>query len=97
MSNEDLEKEMNDIKKESDAQGNQEFVSKSTAAEGTLPAMDDEPSSAIAHETTFSNEKEQDLDDLVHRQAEEKHNGTMPDPEEVSTWENRDTLDKMGS
>ncbi len=91
MSNEDLE---NDMKGNNPVQ-NQENVNKSTAAEGELKTPAEEPSSAVAHETTFNSNKEQDIDDLVHRQAEEKHNGTMPDPEEVSNWEDRENLDKI--
>ena len=89
MSNSDLEKDMQQNNDENSTFVNQENVSKSTAAEGTLISSSEEPSSAIARDTTYSSDKEQDLDDLIHRQSEEKHNGTMPNPEEVSNWEDR--------
>lgn len=96
MSNANLEKDMQQKNEEIKHSANQENVSKSTAAEGTLISPSEDPSSAIARSTTYDAGKEQDLDDLVHRQPDEKHNGTMPDPEEVSNWEDREIdNDKM--
>ncbi len=88
MSNEDLEKDMENAK------GNQEHVSKSTAAEGTLKTPESDESSKINKNTVYKADQEQDLDDLVHTKAaenESSHDGSIPDPEEVGNWENNDS------
>ena len=86
MSNSDLEK---DMQKES-AGGNantvnQEDINKSTAAEGTLK----DPSSIVGHHTSHGTTEERDLDDLVHRRADEEdsQDGSLPNPEDVPAWE----------
>lgn len=83
MSNNDLEKDMQQKNKEGDASINEENVNKSTAAEGTLKTPEEDESSKINMSTAFKESEEQDMDDLVHSRAKESHNGNMPDPEEV--------------
>ena len=75
MTNNDLENDMN--------HKNEEDLSKSTAAEGVLKTPDEDESSKINMTTAFKENEAQDLDDLVHTQAKESHNGSLPDPEEV--------------
>ena len=92
MTNEDLEKDMENYK----STGNQEDVSKSTAAEGTLKTPDEDQSSAVNLHTAYDAGTEQDLDDLVHRKAEEdSHNGNLPDPEDIPAWEDEDDDNKI--
>ena len=92
MTNEDLEKDMENYK----STGNQENVSKSTAAEGTLKTPDEDQSSAVNLHTAYNAGTEQDLDDLVHRKAEEdSHNGNLPDPEDIPAWEDEDDDNKI--
>ena len=91
MSNEDLEKDMQ--------QKNQEHTNKSTAAEGTLKTVESDESSKINKDTVYKSDQEQDMDDLVHTKAAESadsQDGSIPDPEEVGNWENNDdTTDKF--
>lgn len=61
MSNANLEKDMQQKNEEIKHSANQENVSKSTAAEGTLISPSEDPSSAIARSTTYDAGKEQDL------------------------------------
>jgi hypothetical protein len=99
MSNEDLEKDMEQRKQETPT-GNQEKLNKSTAAEGTLKTPEQDESSKVNIQTVHKAEEEQDLDDLIHRQATEKEvsAGTMPDPEALDTWEtNDDDINKISS
>lgn len=92
MTNEDLEKDMENNK----SSGNQENVSKSTAAEGILKTPDEDQSSAVNQHTAYKADNEQDLDDLVHRRSQEdSHNGNLPDPEDIPTWEDEDDDNKM--
>jgi hypothetical protein len=93
MTNEDLEKDMQSDAK-SNATGNQENVNKSTAAEGTLKSPED-ISSAVSHHTSYNAGEEQDLDDLVHRRAEEESDGNLPNPEDIPAWEGEDDDDKI--
>jgi hypothetical protein len=82
MSNMDLEKDMQQRNREDDFV-NDEDVSKSTAAEGTLKNADADESSKVGMSTEYKKDEEQDLDDLVHVRAKEGHNGSLPDPEEA--------------
>lgn len=93
MSNADLEKDMQDRMEQNHTSGNQEFVNKSTAAEGQLKSSTDDLSSAVDHHTGYNANDEQDLDDLVHRQADEGgQDGSLPSPEDIPEWED-DELD----
>ena len=83
MSNNDLEKDMQQKNEEGNAFVNEENANKSTAAEGTLKTPDEDESSKINITTAYKESEEQDLDDLVHTRAKETHNGSLPDPEEV--------------
>jgi len=96
MSNQDLEKDMDNSNM---GARNQEKVSKSTAAEGVLKTTSTgNSSSAVGHHTAGSTGNEQDLDDLIHRQAEEEtHNGNLPNPEDIPAWEDDDDLNKISS
>lgn len=88
MSNSDLEKDAERLNAEAKASGNQEHVNKSTAAEGTLKEPSQDESSAVNMKTAYKDTDEQDLDDLVHQKAEEeKHIGSLPDPEGELDWE----------
>ncbi len=89
MSNEDLERAMPQNK----LTGNQENVSQSTAAEGALKTPSEDTSSAVSHHTSYNEGEEQDLDDLVHRKAQEKdsQDGNLPSPEDTPEWEDEDT------
>jgi len=92
MSNEDLEKDM---------QEKRQNESKSTAAEGTLKTPVQDESSKIQRDTVYKVDEEQDLDDLVHTKAaaaEDSQDGSIPDPEEVGNWENNEMdADKISS
>ena len=89
MTNEDLEKDMQQNNKGSNTATNQENVNKSTAAEGTLKTPSPDTSSAVTHHTSYKEGQEQDLDDLVHQQAQEvSHNGNLPSPDDdIPNWE----------
>lgn len=92
MSNEDLEKDMQKSNEGGNRAANQENINKSTAAEGTLKTPSQDSSSAVSHHTSYNEGQEQDLDDLVHRQAEEEiHNGNLPSPEDIPAWEGDET------
>lgn len=96
MSNADLERDMQQNK----LTGNQEDVSKSTAAEGVLKTPPQDASSAVHHHTARNQGDEQDLDDLVHKQgAENIHNGNLPGPDDIPEWEDEeiDGDDKISS
>ena len=94
MTNEDLEKDMENYNNT----GNQENVSKSTAAEGILKTPTEDQSSAVNVHTAYKESDEQDLDDLVHRRSEEDtHNGNLPDPEDIPAWEDEDDINKISS
>ena len=71
MSNEDLEKEMEQKNEEVKSEMNQENVKKTTASEGTLKSPSEDQHS-------------------VEKLSAESHDGSMPDPEELSTWESND-------
>ena len=97
MSNQDLE---NAIPNTSETKGNQEKVSKSSAAEGTLKTPEQDESSKINMSTVYKADEEQDLDDLAHTQASEQdsQDGSMPDPEALDNWEsNDDDVNKISS
>ncbi|WP_018614858.1 hypothetical protein [Segetibacter koreensis] len=83
MSNNDLEKDMQQKNLEQNKPVNEENVNKSTAAEGTLKTPEEDESSKINMSTAYKQDEEQDLDDLVHVRAKESHNGSLPDPEEA--------------
>ena len=78
MSNADLEKDMEQKNREAKANGNQEHVNKSTAAEGDLISPAEDPASAPKVDSNgfIVNEDSQD--------------GSMPDPEALDTWESDD-------
>ncbi|MCW3115084.1 MAG: hypothetical protein JWR18_3480 [Segetibacter sp.] len=99
MSNQDLENDMQQNSAET-TKGNQEHVQKSSAAEGTLKTPEQDESSKINLNTVYKGDEEQDLDDLVHTQAAEEvaHEGNMPDPEALDSWEtNDDDINKISS
>lgn len=83
MSNNDLEKDMQQKNEEEKNADSEENVNKSTAAEGTLKTSDEDESSKINMSTAYKEDQEQDLDDLVHVRAKESHDGSLPDPEEA--------------
>jgi len=94
MSNLDLENDMQQRNNEKKLAGNQEDVSLSTAAEGTLKTPSEDTSSAAGHHTSHNAGEEKDLDDLVHRRAEEdSQDGSLPNPEDVPAWEGDETDD----
>ena len=98
MSNEDLENDMQ--QNTAETKGNQEDVQKTSAAEGTLKTPETDESSKINLNTVYKGDEEQDLDSLIHTQAVEEasHEGTMPDPEALDTWEsNDDDINKISS
>ena len=86
MSNDDLEKDAQQLSKENDLKGNQENVNRSTAAEGELISLEED----IHHKAAGDDlgDKERDLDDLVHQQGGE--DGSLPDSEELSLEEEED-------
>jgi hypothetical protein len=99
MSNQDLENDMQQNQAKN-ATGNQENLSKSSAAEGTLksPESDEGSKSKISGHSTGIEER--DLDDLVHSQTrpEDSQDGSLPDPEAIDDWEsNDDDLNKISS
>jgi hypothetical protein len=100
MSNEDLENDIVEKRKENPT-GNQESLNKSTAAEGELKTPLEDPASVTNIRSGYNPDEEQDVDDLVHRQAEEQQDsqdGSLPDPEEVGNWENNeDDVNKISS
>jgi hypothetical protein len=75
MSNEDLEKDMQQKNMENDLRGSQENVKKTTAAEGELITPEIDP-----HKSADLNNTS-DIDDLVHQ------DGSAPDPESLSLEE----------
>jgi hypothetical protein len=83
MSNEDLEKDMA-ARNEADHTKKADLKESNPDEETELP---EEESMDMGVE--FSEEKEQDLDDLLHQQGEIKHTGTMPDPEELKFRESQ--------
>jgi len=91
MTNQDLE---NDMQRNAGDGGNQnqEAVSKSSAAEGSLKTPEQDESSKINMNDTILHNEEQDSDDLVHGQAAEddSQDGSMPDPEALDNWESND-------
>ena len=84
MSNEDLEKDMEQKNQEAKASGNQEHVNKSTAAEGDLISPSEDPASAPQ------------VDASGFIVDEDSQDGSMPDPEALDSWEsNDDDADKV--
>ncbi len=86
MSNEDLEKDMQQLSSENNLTGNQEHVNKSTATEGTLI----EPEQDIHHKEIG--------EDLRPQQGGE--DGSLPDSEELSLREEEESFtdpDKVSS
>jgi hypothetical protein len=83
--NKDKEREESDYK-------NQEGENHSTASEGTLK----EPQKPLG--TSYNENEEQDLDDLVHRQASVKRD-SIPPGENAPKWEGEETddADKISS
>ena len=84
MSNADLEKDMEQRNLET-PKGNQEKLNKSTAAEGTLLTPDQDPFSKSNLRKT-SNQS----DDPQLTSDEDSQDGSGPDPEAMSNWENND-------
>jgi hypothetical protein len=78
MSNEDLEKDMQQLSSENNATGNQEHVNKSTAAEGDLIDPDQD-----AHHKELG-------EDLGPKEGGE--DGSLPDSEELSLREEEDSF-----
>jgi hypothetical protein len=78
MSNEDLEKDMDQKNQEAKESGNQEFVNKSTASEGELMTPAEDPASA----------PKVDAQGFIIEEA--SHNGSIPDPESLNHWEKND-------
>jgi hypothetical protein len=89
MSNEDLEKDMQ--QKNQENKDNQEHVSKSSASEGQL--LDPSKDPASVH--NLSSGAATELDSAGNIKYEGNQDGSMPDPEETGLWENKDTGDKM--
>ena len=84
MSNEDLEKDMEQKNKEAKEAGNQEFVNKSSAAEGSgLLTPENDPAS-IDRIKAITNPEEEDSQD-----------GSLPDPEEIKNWETKEDPNKV--
>ena len=80
--NKDKEREESDYK-------NQEGENHSTAAEGTLK----EPQKPLG--TSYNESEEQDIDDLMHKQANVKKD-TIPPGENTTKWEGEaDDADKI--
>jgi hypothetical protein len=100
MSNQDLENDMQQKNQETPI-GNQEKLSKSTAAEGTLKTPEEDGSSIINIKSTDQPGNKQELDnsgDLIDPEEKVEHNGNMPDPEEIGSWEsNDDDVNKISS
>lgn len=97
MSNEDLEKDMQQRSAENNTTGNQENVNKSTAAEGTLKTPEQHEATALTT-NSYNPMEEQDLDDLVHKQAQEDpQDGSLPDPDVIPEWEDEDDENKISS
>jgi hypothetical protein len=80
MSNEDLEKDMQQKHTENDLKGNQENIKKTTAAEGTLITPEQDPNNKAAINS----------DDQTRQSGED---GSLPDPEETSLVEEEDGYD----
>ena len=87
MSNEDLENDMkqNDEKKEN--------VKTTTASEGKLFDASEDPASV----QNLSSGSASELDSAGNIKTGGNQDGSMPDPEEVDLWENKDTGDKVSS
>ena len=83
MSNMDLENDMQQGKTGKKLTGNQEDVSLSTAAEGTLKTP---PAGSQRAPRTAGEER--DVDDLVHQRGEEdSQDGSLPNPDDTPEWE----------
>jgi hypothetical protein len=86
MSNEDLENDIVEKRKENPT-GNQESLNKSTAAEGELKSPLEDADSVTNIRSVSKAEEQQDSQD-----------GSLPDPEEVGNWENNeDDTNKISS
>jgi hypothetical protein len=99
MSNQDLENDMQQNQPKNTT-GNQENVSKSSAAEGTLKSPESDEGSKTKIGSHSSGRDERDLDDLVHSQSEpeDSQDGSLPDPEAIDDWEsNDDDVNKISS
>ncbi len=98
MSNDDLEKDMEQKNQEAKEAGNQEHVNKSTASEGALITSDEDEASKEKIGNINNDTEEQDLDELVHQQPKQggadSQDGSLPDPEELSAWEGKEDFDK---
>ena len=77
MSNEDLEKDMKDH------QNKNEETPVENANESEEPEVKEMEKKSMDMGLDYTNDEEQDLDELVHNQAEITHNGSTPDPEEL--------------
>ena len=78
MSNDDLEKDMEQKNQEAKESGNQEHVNKSSAAEGELLTPEQDPASAPK------------VDSNGFIVDEDSQDGSMPDPEALDAWETND-------
>ena len=94
MSNNDLEKDMQN-RNQDDLAEQREKTNKSTAAEGDL--IDPSEDKHSIHNVRPVSGEERDLDDLVHSAAddEDSQDGALPDPEEIDNWERRDDPNKI--
>lgn len=80
LSNEDLEKDM----EERNAESGKVAAPEQGEDETTLPVEE-----TMDMGIEFEPKKEQDLDDLLHQQGELKHTGNIPDPEELKFRESQ--------
>lgn len=78
MSNEDLEKDMNEH-----PQNKEEKSTHNNANTSEDPEVEPLEKKSMDMGVDFEESKEQDLDDLVHEQQKITHNGSSPDPEEL--------------
>ena len=80
MSNEDLEKDMQ-------ARNEADSDKKETTPDEEEAVIPEEPTMDMG--VDYEEDKEQDLDDLLHQQGELKHDGNMPDSEELKFRESQ--------
>ncbi|MDB5250803.1 MAG: hypothetical protein JWQ40_5197 [Segetibacter sp.] len=90
MSNEDLEK---DMEQKNNEKTGQEHVQKTTATEGRILDPSEDPASV----QNISSGKAQELDSAGNIKTEDSQDGSGPDPEDIDLWENDDKGDKMSS
>ena len=86
MSNEDLEKDMEQYNREAKMAGNQEHVNKSSATEGALLTPETDPFSVDKIGASNITDVERD---------EDSQDGSMPDPEALDQWETEEDPNKI--